>query len=129
MAQTQAIVDMTVPNNATWTDAFQFGTAGDTSWSFSGKTFRMDIKKRKTDVTALLSLTNAAGTIVVDDVVNRILHFNVPDATITADLPLDDCGKGERFVYDLIMLDMSTPPVRTTLMSGTIHVTQGVTGN
>lgn len=127
---TQAIVNIIIQNNATWEDAFQFeppdtedGGTLDTSWSFTGQTFRLDVKTNATDTTPKLSMTTANGQIVVDDPVQRILHFNVPDSFITANLPV---GK---YVYDLIMIDASNPPIRVALMSGTVTVNQGVTGN
>ena len=120
---TAARVDIEIANNATFQDAFMFGTAGDTSWSFSGQTFKMDIKANKYDVTPIITFTSAGGTIVVDDVVQRILHFNVPDATILASLPVAE------YQYDLIMIDGSTPAIRVPLMSGEIKVRQGVTEN
>jgi hypothetical protein len=119
---TAARVNMTIANNATWEDAFIFDQ-GATDWSFTGQTFKMDIKANKYDVTPILTLTSGGGTIVVDDVVQRILHFNVPDATIQASLPVAE------YQYDLIMIDGSNPAVRVPLMSGEIKVTQGVTGN
>lgn len=118
---TTAIVNMVIQNNVTFSEAFQFGTAGDTSWSFTGKTFKMDIKASVDDVTPLLAMTSAGGTIVVDDVVNRVLHFNVPDTVILADLP------PAIYVYDLVMLDGSSPAIRTPLMKGTLQVCQGAT--
>jgi hypothetical protein len=120
---TAARVNIEWANNATASDAFQFGTAGDTSWSFSGQTFKMEIKANKFDVTPILTLTSAGGTIVVDDVVQRILHFNVPDATIQASLPIAE------YQYDLVMIDGSTPAIRVPLMRGEIKVRQGVTEN
>lgn len=118
---TAATVDLFQPNNATWLDAFQFGTPGDTSWNFVGQNFIMEVKGGADVPTALLTLQTSDGTIVVDDTVNRILHFNVPDATIQADLP-PGC-----YVYDLVMFDNSVPPVRTVLMAGRVRITQGVT--
>ena len=120
---TAAKVDIEIVNNATFQDAFMFGTAGDTSWSFSGQTFKMEIKANKFDVTPILTLTSAGGTIVVDDVVQRILHFNVPDATIQASLPIAE------YQYDLVMIDGSTPAIRVPLIRGEIKVRQGVTEN
>lgn len=93
------------------------------SWSFTNKTFRLDVKASKDDVAALLSLTSANGRIVVDDAVRRILHFNVSSDDIIANLPVG------RYIYDLIMLDDSAVPIRTTLMAGSISVVQGVTGS
>ncbi len=119
MADTAAKVDMKVYNNATWNDAFQFGTTGDTSWSFTGKTFSMDVKRDKYDDVALFSLTTGNGRIVVDDVTERVLHFLVPDADFNAILLVGE------YVYDLIMIDGAS--VRTRLMHGEIHVKQGET--
>lgn len=121
MAQTASVVNITTGDNQTLADAFQFGTVGDTSWSFTGQSFKMDIKASRDDTTPLLELTSAGGTIVIDDVVQRVLHLNVPDTTIQADLP---CGE---YVYDLIMFDGSVPPIRVPLMQGKLFVKRGVT--
>ena len=118
---TAARVNIAVQNNATFEDAFQFGTAGDTSWSFTGQSFVMDIKGEKDDTVALLSLTSGAGQIVVDDVVQRILHFNVSDTALNAALKVGE------YQYDLIMFDGSSPSVRVALMGGELRVKQGVT--
>jgi hypothetical protein len=123
MAQTAARVDMEISNNATWNDAFQFGVAGDTSWNFSGQNFRLDIKGNKDQSSALLTISTDLTTIVVDDITQRILHFNVQDTAIRAALVPGD------YVYDLVMYDFSTPPVRVQLMSGKLKVTQGITGD
>lgn len=117
--QTSAHVKIETPDNATLQDAFQFDDATDTSWNFSNKTFRMDIKANNEATTFLLSLTSPA-QIVVDDVTLRILHFNVAEAVLTAAMP-----PGE-YVYDLIMTDAAT--VRTPLMHGEFILTHGVTG-
>lgn len=118
---TSARVDMEVANNATWEDAFTFGVSGDTSWSFTGQSFHMDVKANRNDTAALFSLTSAGGKIVVDDAVARILHFNVDDTTLKAALPVGE------YVYDLVMLDAGSPAVRVPLMHGEVKVTQGVT--
>jgi hypothetical protein len=123
MARTSARVDMEITNNSTWEDAFQFGTVGDTSWNFSGQNFRLDVKGNKDQPTALLTITTGGGTIVVDDITNRILHFNVTDTAVAAALVPGD------YVYDLVMYDFATPPIRVVLMSGKLKVTQGITGN
>jgi len=123
MAVTAAKVDMVIKNNATWIDAFKFGDDGDTTWSFAGQNFRMDIKGNKDQPSALLTLLSTNGTIVVDDPVQRVLHLNVPDATIVAALV-----PGE-YKYDFIMYDASVPPVRVPLMQGEVKVQQGITGN
>ena len=117
---TAARVNIEWANNATASDAFQFGTPGDTSWSFTGQTFKMEIKANKYDVAPILTL-NSGTTIIVDDVVQRILHFNVPDATIQASLPVAE------YQYDLVMIDGSIPAIRVPLMIGEIKVRQGIT--
>jgi hypothetical protein len=125
MAVTTALVDIEILNNGTWIDAFQFGTVGDTSWSFTGQNFRLDIKGNRDQAVPLLSLLSTGGTpqIIVDDAVQRILHVNVTDTVITTNLP-----PGE-YVYDFVMFDGQTPPVRVPLMAGRIRVDQGITGN
>lgn len=122
MADTASEVDIVIQTNTTWEDAFMFGTTGDTSWSFTGQSFRLDIKGNANDTAALLSLTSASGKIVVADVVQRILRMNVDEAVITAAL------KVGTYVYDLIMFDASVPAVRVALMRGEIELSQGVTG-
>lgn len=119
MAVTAAIVNMVIGDNSTWRDAFQFGTPGDTTWAFTGCTFKCEVKAQRTDVTPLLTAQSTDGTIVIDDPVQRVLHFNVPMATIKADIP------AATYIYDLIMTDGSG--VRTQLMQGYIRVRKGVT--
>lgn len=122
MAQTAACVDIYARNNVTLADAFQFGTVGDTTWSFTGMTFEMEVKASREDTAPLLTLTSGAGEIVVDDAVERILHLNVDPASLQAALP---CGE---YVYDLVMIDPApTPDVLTELMQGRLFVKQGVT--
>lgn len=122
MSVTRARVDIAIENNATWLDAFLFGTQGDTSWSFVGQNFRLDVKGNKDQSAALLSLTTGAGTIIVDDVIARILHLNVPETAIVAALE-----PGE-YIYELVMYDNSSPAVRVPLMGGQLVVLQGIVG-
>lgn len=119
--KTSACVDMLISNNGTWEDAFQFGTVGDTTWSFTGMSFHMDVKANETDVAALFTLTTANGRIVVDDAINRVLHLLVDFVTLKAALPVGT------YLYDLVMVDAGSPAVRVPLMSGSLQVTQGVT--
>lgn len=121
MAITSAIVDITVSDNATAQDAFQFGTTGDTTWSFAGMTFKMEVKASRDDTTALVTWTSGAGQIVVDDETNRVLHLNVPDTVLQASLPPAE------YVYDFLMIDGSTPAIRTQLMQGKFCVQRGIT--
>lgn len=119
MAITAAIVDITVSDNATVQDAFQFGTPGDTTWSLTGMSFKMEVKASRDDTSPLVTWTSP-GQIVIDDPVQRVLHLNVPDTVVQASLPPAE------YVYDLIMLDGSTPAIRTQLMQGRFIVRRGV---
>lgn len=118
---TAAIVDIAASNNVTLQDAFQFGDVGDTSWSFTGQSFKMEVKASRDDTAALLTLSSAASSIIVDDAVQRVLHLNVGETALQAALP-----NGE-YVYDLVMFDASTPPIRVLLMQGRFCLGQGVT--
>jgi hypothetical protein len=121
MAQTAACVDIYQLDNGTLQDAFQFGKAGDTSWSLTGMSFKMEVKQSREDAVPVLTLTSAAGSIIVDDAVQRVLHLNVPDNVLQSNLPPAE------YAYDLIMLDGSTPPIRTPLMQGKLFIKRGVT--
>lgn len=121
MALTASHTDLATADSGTFQDAFRFGTLGDTSWSFGGMSFHMDIKGSSDDAAALLSLTTANGRIVVDDAVNRVLHFNVTQSDLEAAL-VPGC-----YVYQLVMIDGSSPPVRTPLMYGNLTIIHGVT--
>lgn len=123
MAQTSAWVNIFASNNATLQDAFQFGTEGDTSWSFTGQHFIMEIKASRDDDTPLLTLDDASSEIIVDDATTRVLHLNVSDTALQAALPVNN------YVYDLIMFDESVPPIRVQLMQGNFYLKQGVTEN
>jgi len=116
---TRAVVNIAVKNNASWEDAFRFGTVGDTTWSFAGKTFLLEVKASRDDLTALLELTTANSRIIVDDNALRVLHFDVTPADLRAALPVGT------YEYDLIMIDGT---VRTNLMGGDLTVCQGVSG-
>lgn len=118
---TAARVNLSVANNGTWQDAFQIGVVGDTTWDLNGQSFIMEVKASVDDVAPLLTISTALGSIVVDDVVKRIIHLNVPEADIVAALPVGE------YVYDLVMFDGSTPPIRVPLMFGRVEVGQGVT--
>jgi hypothetical protein len=126
-----AVVRFSIPNNAWWVDALQFGEQGDTSWSFTGKSFLCDVKANAADTTVLLALTSSGGTptIIVDDAVNRILHFSVTDHAIRAALPVTNCNATPPalpYHLDLVMVDNGTGE-RDLLFTGTVEVTQGVT--
>lgn len=117
---TASIVDIITANTETFQDAFQFGLATDT-WTLVGQKFRMEVKASRDDAAALAAFTSDAGTIVVDDTINRTIHMNVPDTTIQTELQVGE------YVYDLVMYDTSSPPVRTILMQGKLFIRQGVT--
>ena len=117
---TSARVDIKITDNATFQDAFQFGTTGDTSWSLTGQLFKMEVKASRDDISPLITFTSGAGQIVVDSTVLRVLHMNVSDITIQNSLPPAD------YVYDFVMYDTSVPPIRTVLMHGALMVRRGV---
>ncbi|SRR5260221_4854733 len=121
--QTSAKVRIETPDNVTFEDGFQFGDPLDTTWSLTGQSFRMDIKGSKEDTVPKLSLTSGAGQIVTDNAVLRVVHMNVPDSVLRANLVP---GK---YFYDFIMYDASVPPIRVALMHGTFEMTHGVTGD
>lgn len=120
MALTASRVDLAFLDSGDYYDAFQFGTAGDTSWNFNNKTFHMDIKGSSDDATPLLSLTSANGRVIVDDPINRVLHLYVPQATWEAAIVPGV------YVYDFVMIDGATT-VRTPLMYGNLEDQHGVT--
>jgi energy-converting hydrogenase Eha subunit C len=82
----------------------------------------MDVKAQFSQLVPLCTFTTGAGQIVVDDPVQRVIHFNVPETLIVPPLVP---GK---YFYDVIMFDGSTPPIRIPLMHGDFIVTDGVTG-
>lgn len=123
MARTSAHVNIFASNNATLQDAFQFGTVGDTSWDLVGQHFIMEIKASRDDDDPLFTLTSDASEIIIDDTAQRVIHLNVTDDALKAALPVND------YVYDLIMYDESTPPIRVQLMHGKFVLGQGVTEN
>jgi hypothetical protein len=116
---TSAYEEMTISNNGTWSDAYQFGKEDDTTWNLDGCLFELDVQRNPYDAVPLLSLSTSNGRIVVDDTVQRVLHFNVAADDIQASL---DPGT---YVYDLVMIDDTG--VRTPLMHGPLTVVQGVT--
>lgn len=118
---TSAHVDLELANNTTWSDAFQFGFPDDFTWTLAGSSFEMEVKYNRYDKAYLLILRSADGTIRIDDVVQRVIHFNVDPIFLRGVL-----NPGV-YVYDLIMLDGSVPAIRTGLMHGKVCVGQGVT--
>ena len=125
-APSSAPVTLVAADNATFAASIQFDppVAGVTgpAWTLTGQKFAMDIEANHEQNTPLLSLRSDDGEIVVDDVTDRIIHFNVPYTVIQAALV-----PGE-YVYDLVMYDTASPPVRTVLMHGKFIVGDGVTG-
>ena len=117
---TSARVDLCIDNNGTWSDAFQFGDPTDTTWTLLGQDFSMDVQRNQYDAVPELQLTTVNSRIVVDDIVQRVIHFNVNASDIQASLPPGT------YVYDLVMVNNSTG-TRVPLMHGSVTVTQGVT--
>jgi hypothetical protein len=115
-----AHANFTVAKNTTFSDAIQFGEDGDTSWSFTNKTFRMGIKGNFEQSPEVIAFTSAAGEIVVADAAERVLYFNVPPATLQAVLVPGV------YLYDLRMIDTDTA-VRTQLLHGEFIFVDAVT--
>lgn len=116
---TSAYEELTISNNGTWSDAYQFGTDDDTTWTLDGCTFELDVQRNSYDAVPLLQLSTANGRIVIDDTVQRVIHFNVAPEDIQAAL------QPGTYVYDLVMIDSSS--IRTPLMHDPLTVVQGVT--
>lgn len=118
---TSAHVDLAIDNNATWQDAFQFGQPGDFSWTLNGQSFELEVQRNRYDAAPLLTLSSTNGRIIVDDAIQRVIHFNVSPENIRASLTPGI------YVYDLLMGDGSSPSIRTSLMHGRLGIGQGVT--
>jgi len=116
---TSAEVNIVIGNGATWQDAFQFGQPGDFTWQLTFN-WECEIKLDRYQTTPLLNPSTVNGQIIVDDINQRVIHFNVGPAIIQAAL------QPGIYVYDLIMFDNSTPAIRTVLMHGKLKVVQGV---
>jgi hypothetical protein len=116
---TSAEAKIVIGNGTTWQDAFQFGQSGDFTWQLQPN-WEMEIKLDRFQMTPLLNPSTANGQIIVDDVVQRVIHFNVPPSVIQAAL------QPGIYVFDLVMFDNSTPAIRTVLMHGLLKVIQGV---
>jgi hypothetical protein len=124
---TSAPVDFVTNDNGTFSDSIQFDPKGPTgatagAWGFTGVSFRMDIKRDLNATGPLMTLGLGATGINIQDTTFRIIAFSVPEANIQA------CLLPGQYVYDFIMIDGSTPQVRTPLMHGKFVVKHGVTG-
>jgi hypothetical protein len=118
---TSARVDLRIDDNSTWMDAFQFGEPDDTTWTLTGQTFELDVQLNPYDTVPLLHLDTAGGRIIIDDPIQRVIHFNVNPTDIQASL------NPGTYVYDLVMVNSSSPAVRITLMHGYLLVSRGIT--
>lgn len=116
---TSAHVDLKIDNNGTWMDAFQFGVADDTTWTLANQTFELDVQLSPYDTVPLLHLSTGNGMIIIDDTVQRVIHFKVDAADIQSSLTPGN------YVYDLVMVDVSN--ARVPLMHGSLTVVQGIT--
>jgi hypothetical protein len=118
-------VTIVTAKNATFNESYQFDPpqAGVTppTWTLYAN-FRMDVKAYFEQTLPLCSFTTGAGQIVVDDPVQRVIHFNVAESSI--DPPLVP-GK---YFYDLLMISNDIIPIRVPLMHGDFIVSDGVTG-
>src|SRR5690348_9911887 len=98
-SSTSARVDISIDNNGTWSDAFQFGDLDDTTWTLTGCAFELDVKLNSYDTAPLLHLTTGNGRIIIDDEIQRVIHFQVDPADIQAALTPGS------YPYDLVMID------------------------
>ena len=143
---TSARVDFTTGDNETFRDAIQFdppgpsgscgctGPTGD-NWGFTGQNFRMDIKGNRGQTGPLLSMvgpTGGSSLFQIQDPVNRIFNFNVPEAVLLGTATATGCtGPGlipGKYVYDFLMFDVSKPPIRVQLMHGNFELKHGISG-
>lgn len=143
-----ALVDIVTGQNTTFSDAFQFdppfitgappppyfpfGASGPT-WTFAGQNFRMSIKGylNQTGPSLVIDSLPANGVVIqIDDSVNRILHFNVPDNVLSGTAAATGVtGPGlvpGQYIYDFFMYDGSSPPIRVPLMRGKFVLQAGV---
>jgi hypothetical protein len=117
---TSAHIDFKVDNNSTWMDAVQFGAPDGYTWNFEGQDFEMDVQRNEYDKTPLLQMSTLNGRIIIADVYQRVIYFNVsPDEIQTSLEP--GC-----YVYDLVMVG-TNPVTRVALLHGSVFVKQGVT--
>lgn len=151
LPSTAAEVDIDVQDNATWNEPIVFDPPGPTygcppppywpggatgpTWTFQGQNFRMDIKAWRGQTLPMLSLDSGptGSTLwIVDDVINRVLHPNVPEAVLKGQTGATGAtGPGltpGKYVYDFVMYDGSNPPVRIVLMGGEFRVWHGISG-
>ena len=68
-----------------------------------------------------MSTGGTGSVIVVDDPINRILHSDVPESVLAVLVP-------GSYLFDFVMIDGSTPPIRTMLMQGKFVLQEGITG-
>ena len=121
---TSAPTDLVVANNGSWSDAFQFGTPGDTSWSLVGTTFELEVKTSRYSTTPSLTLSVANGRILILDPIARVIAFNVTPTDLQTSL------SPGYYVYDLVMIEglIADPTAtRVLLMHGKLQIVQGVT--
>jgi hypothetical protein len=112
--------DIGLDNNTSLSEAWQFWDANDTTWNLNGCSFAMDIQVTYYDLAPKMSLSSAAGTIVVADPVQRVIYLNADSTAVQAALTPGV------YVYDLVMTDALG--VKTALLHGFVKVSQGVTG-
>jgi len=119
LSSTVAVRHIKINNNATWSDAFQFAEPADQTWNLVGQKFELDVQRNRYDLVPLLSLSTDNGRIITSDPIQRAIYFKVSPADIQANLPPGV------YIYDLVMV--AADDFRTTLMTGTVTVGQGVT--
>lgn len=109
--------DITVEQGATFQLNITWKNPDTTPVNLTGYTARMQIREKHSSTTALVSLTSAAGDIVLGGVLGTIV-VTIP-ATVTDDLTI------KRGVYDLELISGSS--FVTRLIEGCVNVTPEVT--
>lgn len=145
---TSARVDISTVNNATWEDAFQFDPTGPTgsqpqfwppgitgpAWTLTNQNFIVSIKGNLLQTANLIQIDTGrfpnCNLIVVDDVNSRILHMNVPDVVLNGTTGATGAtGAGlipGNYIWDFVMYDNSSPPIKIALMHGRFQYVDGV---
>lgn len=117
---TSAYYRFIVGKGSYFSEVMQFDDPDNTSWTLSGMTFRMEIKRSYEDDTPLIILQSADDKITIVDAVQRIIKFAVSNTDLQGAL------KVGTYFYDLIMIDAGG--TRTEMMHGEFVFANSITG-
>jgi hypothetical protein len=107
-------IALEIHDNVDTTIPLSFTDQNEVPRNFTGSTFRLDVKSRVTDASAIISLTSGSGIEHVD-LTNGLISIKFSDYALSP---------GE-YVYDLVEINGSS---RSALFFGPLTVVQGVTG-